>query len=217
MSRKRSKNRRHPPPTILILSEDTGSGKDYLEKTFRSNSKVKIIVIGVGKDPKNLIKYASRALKPDDRKYGPADYVFLCFDRDQRGNFDDYIRQISKLPRIVAFSSSPCLEYYWQLHFEFSTASKKAAEMPTYLQKFEEFKRYNKSVGSAPVVKLAELQNTAIDNCKQARDAYRKSGSSCPFSDMDLLVKYINLAKFNGIAALSNIKDDTDFYHPDQN
>lgn len=215
---RRTRKYKNLPPTILILSEDTCSVADYLSKIFKHRcDKINIVVKGIGKEPKTLIQQAKKALAADQRMHGQNDFVFLCFDRDNRADFDNCIREIAEMPSVVAIASSQCFEYFWQLHYEASSRSLPAREMPTYLKKFEGFERYDKSIGSVPIIKLAELQEVAIANCAKVRKEYRLSGGNCPFSDMDLLIEYIDKTKALGICALSDIKKDKRFYHPSRN
>jgi len=174
----------------LVLCEDTGATLDYLKQSFGSNreDKVNIVFKGIGRGPVQLLREAKTALNPNNRKHGRNnDFVFLIFDRDEHVNFDETVNEIKQHNKISAFATSPCFEYFWALHYNYTTA--------VYSSK-----------------KQCDEIKTAISHCRRAREAYATNQSTTPFSDMDLLIEYIDRVKSSGVSGLSNIKTDKRFY-----
>lgn len=101
-----------PQPTVLVLCEDTKSGKNYLSDaaySFRVN--VLVAVAHCGKtDPLGIVEAAVKVRQKYDR-------IFCVIDRDRHEKFDDAIRLASSFPSIEVIASFPCFELWYLLHF----------------------------------------------------------------------------------------------------
>jgi hypothetical protein len=111
----RSKSRFKPQPTVLVICEDTKSGKRYLEdasRHFRVNVLVEITHCG-NTDPKGIVNEAiSRQNK--------FDYVFCAIDRDTHQNFAEALNLAKASKKIDVIISYPCFEFWLLLHFGYN-------------------------------------------------------------------------------------------------
>lgn len=108
----RGKPRFKPQPTILVICEDTKSGKVYLEDAslhFRVNVTVEISHCGKT-DPKGIVKEAIS-------RQGKFDRVFCVIDRDTHQNFDEALTLAKPSKKVDVIVSYPCFEFWLLLHF----------------------------------------------------------------------------------------------------
>ncbi len=106
--------------TILIATEDTGSGRHYLESIAREVRQWCSISFAPhrGSNPRSVYKAAK-----DSASDGPYNEVWLIFDTEgpQNTNRMNEARDVIESARQIGFStaiSNPCLEYWFILHFE---------------------------------------------------------------------------------------------------
>ena len=102
-------------PTVLVICEDTKSGKRYLEDASQHfRVKVQVEIIHCGKtDPKGIVKEAVSR----QRKF---DYVFCTIDRDTHHNFDEALNLAKTAEKVEIISSYPCFEFWLLLHFGYN-------------------------------------------------------------------------------------------------
>ncbi|MDO8890933.1 MAG: RloB family protein [Sulfurimicrobium sp.] len=118
ISLSRSGARFKPHPSILVICEDTKSGKQYLDDAslhFRVDAKVEISHCGKT-DPKGIIESALLRQKRFDR-------VFCVIDRDDHVSFDEALIIAQKSPKISVIASYPCFEFWYLLHFKYTRKS----------------------------------------------------------------------------------------------
>lgn len=99
-------------PRVLILCEDSKSGKKYLEDAasyFRVNLEVEVAHCG-HTDPKGIVTVALLRTRHYDR-------VFCAIDRDAHQNFDEAIQIAGGDPKVELVISYPCFEFWLLLHF----------------------------------------------------------------------------------------------------
>jgi len=110
------KNPRYKPqPTVLVICEDSKSGKRYLEDAslhFRVNVVVEITHCGKT-DPLNIVKEAIA-------RQGKFDQVFCSIDRDTHETFVKAIDLAKSSPKVEVIASYPCFEFWLLLHFGYS-------------------------------------------------------------------------------------------------
>ena len=102
-------------PKVLIICEDSKSGKSYLQVAalhFRAGPTVSITHCGAT-DPGNIIGHALKH---------KADYeeVYCVIDRDRHETFDAALKQLKTAPgssHIQPCVSCPCFEFWLVLHF----------------------------------------------------------------------------------------------------
>lgn len=111
----RKKPRYKPQPTVLVICEDSKSGKGYLEDASRY-FRVKVIVeiTHCGKtDPLNIVKEAIA-------RQGKFDQVFCAIDRDTHETFTDALNLARSSKKVEVIVSYPCFEFWLLLHFAYS-------------------------------------------------------------------------------------------------
>ncbi|QJI42159.1 RloB domain-containing protein [Pseudomonas sp. ADAK2] len=102
-------------PKVLILCEDSKSGKRYLEDAafhFRANAQVEIAHCGVT-HPSGIVERAIASQKNFDK-------VFCALDRDTHLCFDRAIDLAKPHPKIKIIASFPCFEFWLLLHFGYN-------------------------------------------------------------------------------------------------
>lgn len=111
----RPKSRHKPPPTVLVICEDTKSGKRYLEDAslhFRVTVQVEITHCG-NTDPKGIVTEAiSRQNK--------FDHVYCAIDCDTHKNFAEAINLAKTSKKVEIIASYPCFEFWLLLHFGYN-------------------------------------------------------------------------------------------------
>ncbi|MHC8393073.1 RloB family protein [Pseudomonas sp. LB3P93] len=111
----RKKSRFKPQPNVLILCEDSQSGKRYLEDAafhFRANAQVEIAHCGVT-HPSGIVERAIARQKIFDK-------VFCALDRDTHLCFDRAVDLAKPHPKIKVIASFPCFEFWLLLHFGYN-------------------------------------------------------------------------------------------------
>jgi hypothetical protein len=112
-----------PQPTVLVICEDSKSGKRYLDDAthyFRVHVTVEITHCG-NTDPDGIVREAIRRQKSFDR-------VFCAIDRDTHENFDEAMALARTSPdKVVVIPSYPCFEFWYLLHFGYNRKPYRAA------------------------------------------------------------------------------------------
>ena len=126
----RTPSRYRPQPTVLVICEDSKSGKRYLEaasRHFRCIVQVRITHCGKT-DPKGIVYEAISSQRKFER-------VFCVIDRDNHTNFSEALDLAKTAPNVTIIASYPCFEYWLLLHFSCcrkpyaSTGSHSAADL----------------------------------------------------------------------------------------
>ena len=108
----RGKSRYKPQPRILVICEDSKSGKQYLDDAashFRVNLIVEIAHCG-RTDPRGIVEKAFER----EANY---EQVYCMIDRDQHENFEDALRLVGTSKKVMVIASYPCFEFWLLLHF----------------------------------------------------------------------------------------------------
>ncbi len=111
----RQKPKFKPQPKVLVICEDTKSGKRYLEDAslyFRVNVLVEITHCGKT-DPLSIVKEAIS-------RQGKFDRIFCSIDRDTHKNFDEALNLAKLSKKIDIITSYPCFEFWLLLHFGYN-------------------------------------------------------------------------------------------------
>lgn len=112
---KRPDSRFKPQPTVLVICEDSKSGKQYLDDAkhyFRIDVIVEIAHCGKT-DPKGIVTEAL------DRQ-GKFDQIFCAIDRDSHETFEEALILAKTSKKITVITSYPCFEFWLLLHFGYS-------------------------------------------------------------------------------------------------
>ncbi|ATG89201.1 RloB family protein [Methylomonas koyamae] len=136
----RSKPRFKPQPTVLVICEDSKSGKRYLEDAsayFRV--KVQVEICHCGKtDPVSIVNEAVA-------RKGKFDRVFCAIDRDTHANFEKALDAAKSHPKVDVVVSYPCFEFWLLLHFGYSRKLHSPKSLIKDLRAYTEFADYDKS------------------------------------------------------------------------
>ena len=114
-SLKRQKPKFKPQPKVLVICEDSKSGKRYLDDAslhFRVNVVVEITHCGKT-DPLNIVKEAIS-------RQGKFDNVFCAIDRDTHETFGEALNLIKTYKKVEIIASYPCFEFWLLLHFGYN-------------------------------------------------------------------------------------------------
>ncbi|MGZ8227953.1 MAG: RloB family protein [Methylococcaceae bacterium] len=112
---KRPKPKFKPQPKVLVICEDSKSGKRYLEDAsvhFRVTVLVEITHCGKT-DPLNIVKEAIS-------RQGKFDNVFCTIDRDTHETFDEALSLANGSKKVKVITSYPCFEFWLLLHFGYN-------------------------------------------------------------------------------------------------
>ncbi len=168
--RKRNKKVRESKRVILISYE----GKNKTEKNYFNNfsgrEKDYIIkqVPGNETDPINLVKQTiekSKSLSLDLTK----DKAFCVFDADTYPSKNKQIQESIKLAKdnnIIPIISTPCIELWFLLHFEYSTAVVSSSGVIKELKKY--YPKYEKNCNIYLIIQDKII--TAINNAKNSKN-----------------------------------------------
>lgn len=112
---KRQKPKFKPQPTVLVICEDSKSGKRYLEDASQYfRVKVLVEITHCGKtDPKGI---AAEAIS----RQGKFDRVFCAIDRDTHETFGEALNLVKTAKKIEIIASYPCFEFWLLLHFGYN-------------------------------------------------------------------------------------------------
>lgn len=199
-------------PLVLVLTQDTGGVLSYLKALLAQRErthKVAIRVEGRGVDSRTLVQKAINALGGRSRDLPACDYALVVFDKDDDVNFGESIARARNTNNIESFSSIPCFEYFFLLHFSRARPHlRNYKDVIDRLQKFDGMEDYEKSENGLPVIQLIDLVATAIDHAESTRKESIDERCETPMTEIDLLVKAINLAKIHGLDALRNTEEE---------
>lgn len=142
----RPSSRFKPHPLVLVICEDSKSGKQYLEdaKHFY-RVEVKVEVSHCGKtDPKGIVEAGIS-------RQNQFNHVFCVIDRDNHENFDEALALAHKSAKVCVIASYPCFEFWYLLHFRktrkaYSSVGERSAgaRLVSDLKKIPEFADYTK-------------------------------------------------------------------------
>ncbi len=109
----RSKSRYKPQPTVLVICEDSKSGKRYLEDASR-HFRADVEVAHCGKtDPRGIVAEALT-------RQGKFDRIFCAIDRDTHETFEEALRLAKTSNKLTVITSWPCFEFWLLLHFGYN-------------------------------------------------------------------------------------------------
>lgn len=209
---------RHEQPVLLVVSQDTGGVLTYLEQTVGRRAigdLVSVQVRGVGRDSRTLMSKTVRALAGRSRELPTCDYALAIFDTDDDVHAIDQVEAARALPGIETFVSCPCFEYFFCLHYGlFRPAAKRYSDLVPTLRGIPSFSKYTKRPDAVPIAELSSLAPTAKINAAASRQRCVDEKSDGPFTELDLLLEAVEVAKTQGIDALresKNARNDSRF------
>ena len=168
ISNVRVRKLRKPKSKVLIATE----GKNKTEKTYFSNfedSKKSYNVTyarGNNTDPLKLVKMLIKEIAELRLDLQDDDVAYCIFDTDVDSNKNTIIEeaiQLAKKNNINIITSSPCIELWFLLHYDYSTANMNNEEVFRRLKKY--YPKYKKNINIYP--DIIEKIDLAIDRAKK--------------------------------------------------
>lgn len=155
-------------PRLLIVCGGKQTEPNYF-RSFRVHAVIE--VVGIGKDPRSLIREAEKKQKSANQDGQPYDEVWVVFDRDDylAADFNAAI-QLAKEAKMYTAWSNEAFELWYVLHFDY---------VHTGLRRDQYIERLNKCLGH-PYTKnslkiyaeLASLQENALRNAERLLSNY---------------------------------------------
>lgn len=168
ISKDRVSKRRKPKNIILLAVE----GKNKTEKTyfnnFEDNNKTYKIQYAKGDctDPLNLVKMLVKGIEELNLDLKNGDAAYCVFDTDTDPNKNTIITKainLAKRHNIQVITSTPCIELWFLLHCQYTTAYMNNNEVINKLKNF--YKNYDKNINIYP--NIIDKINFAMDNAKR--------------------------------------------------
>lgn len=201
-SRKISSDRVGKPrkrKNIIIIAVE---GKNKTEKLYFDNfddgKKLYSIIIAKGNDtdPLKLVKNLDKGIKKMELFLDEGDMAFCIFDVDVDPNKNRIISEaieFAKQRGIQIITSTPCIELWFLLHFEYTTANLTNNEVIKRLKRF--YPKYEKNINIFP--NINNNVSDAIENAKQLEkyqnDNNKKIGTveANPNTEMYKIVEFL--------------------------
>ncbi len=166
--RRRNINSRKSKKVILVAFE----GKNKTENNYFSNYRLRDkdyiikLVPGNETDPINLVNKTIIKVKELGLNLEENDRAYCIFDTDldERKNVQIIkARKLAKKYHIIMITSNPCIELWFLLHFEYTTAWLSNNDVINKLKKY--YPKYEKNINIFPEIK--DKVSEAIKNAKQ--------------------------------------------------
>jgi len=181
-----------PQPTVLIICEDSKSGKNYIEDAahhFRVIVTVEIIHVGKT-DPKGIIEEAIKRKTKYDR-------IFCVFDRDSHENWELALGMTRDHKQISLIISYPCFEYWLILHFNCNRKpyDRQGSKSPgdccvADLRQITSMANYDKGGGTAVFANLIDRLPQARKNSLIVYNQAKIDGEMNPSTEFHTLIDY---------------------------
>ena len=196
---------------ILIAAE----GKNKTEKTYFSNfedGKKSYNITYASTDPLKLVKTLVKEIKKMGLDLQDDDVAYCVFDTDIDPNKNKIIEESIRLAmknHIKIITSSPCIELWFLLHYDYTTANMSSESVIKRLKKF--YPQYEKNVNIYP--DIIENLDTAIKRAKKLEkyqlDNNRRIGTveANPDTELYKIVEYL-INKNRKILPLFNCLDN---------
>jgi hypothetical protein len=169
---------------ILVTCEGRKTESIYLKglRTAWHISTAEIEVVGVGMTPSKVVDRAIERKKQSGVNY---DEIWCVFDRNEHADLEK-AEQLAKKHRISIAQSIPCFEIWYLLHFVYTTrAFQNYDELEPVLK--EHIPHYDKTRDYTETL-LCRL-DAAFQNTRKLRTFNEVNGTTCPATDVDLLVQ----------------------------
>ena len=183
---------------ILIAAE----GKNKTEKTYFSNFEdgTKSYNISYAKgnntDPLNLVQMLIKQIENMGLDLQDDDMAYCIFDTDTNPDKNKIINeaiQLAKKNNIKIITSSPCVELWFLLHYDYTTSNMSNEEVKKRLKKF--YPKYEKNVNIYP--EIIKNLDKAIERAKKLEkyqlDNNRRIGTveANPNTEFYKIVEYL--------------------------
>ena len=153
---------------ILIAVEGTNKTEKIYFSNFDDGKKPYTITIAKGNDtdPLGMIKLLSKEIDKRDIDLSNGDIAFCVFDTDVNIKKNKIIKDAINLAKekgIRIITSTPCIELWFLLHFEYTTARLSNNSVIKRLKKY--LPKYEKNINIFPDIKDKVYE--AIDRAKR--------------------------------------------------
>ncbi len=194
--RQRNRYNRKSKRVILIAYEGKNKTERYYFDSFKGIDKDYTIktVPGNETDPVNLVEQTIDEVKESRLNLEDDDRAFCVFDTDVNSSKNSQIKaaiKLAKLNNIGVITSSPCIETWFLLHYEYTTSNMNCDEVIRRLK--GHYPKYTKSSNMYPI--LYDKTKTACDNAKRLEEYQKdnnrdiKSVEANPHSDVYQIIE----------------------------
>lgn len=186
--------RRKPPrfsgDLFLIVCEGAKTEPNYfkaIKKRMRIHPlQVEICGEECGSDPRSVVEFAKGKKKrphPEELHY---DQVWCVIDKDKHPNLIEAL-DMARANQLKMCLSIPCFEFWYLLHFEYTTRPFENADLLIHeLKKHLSGSTYTKN--KPPMTELMPQLEAAIKNAQRVREANKTTAQQNPRTDVDLLI-----------------------------
>ena len=174
--RKRNRNRRKTKSIVAIGCEGKNQTETIYLKNFSSRECIIKFSTGRHTDPVGMANDLVRFIKNEDIKAEYGDKIYLLIDTDINQNKQEQINEAKKICNendIELISSTPTFEYWYILHYGYTSKSYQSSvqiknEMKTKIHS------YSESMDVYPIIK--DKTATAIVNAKKIEKYQEENG-----------------------------------------
>ena len=190
---KRGAKRRNVKPIILIVTEGSQTEPKYFEhfKTRQNNIDIRVVGSRSSAGETDYISLLRKAREYQERNQlssSTGDSVWVIADADvnynnpkpmaEKNSKLNQARKMADNRGINLLLSSPCFEFWFLLHYQYTTRFiKDYADMRSLLQKY--IPAYTKTVDVYELIN--DRTKTAVENAKRAEQHHLQSGCMLPF------------------------------------
>lgn len=189
--RQRNRNNRKSKRVILVAYEGKNKTERNYFNSFKSIEKDYTIraVPGNETDPVSLVKQTIEKIKESRLVLEDDDRAFCIFDTDVDPSKNTQIREAIELAQknnIKVITSSPCIETWFLLHYEYTTSNMNNNSVIKRLKKH--YPKYSKNCNMYPII--VDKTRKAYDNAKKLEqyqkdnNKYIQSVEANPHSDI---------------------------------
>ncbi len=212
----RKKASREPYPKVLIVSEGEKTEPNYFSelKDHLELSSTNIMVTGeCGSSPISVVRHAIQLYGSEENTGDPFDKVYCVFDKDTHETYQQALDKIAGANQralgeiactepediFIATTSVPCIEYWFLLHFEYTTApflgtgrKNSCSRLINELKKYmPDYQKGDRSIFD----QLLDSQPQAIAYAVNSLRAAEKSGNNNPSTKIHELIEYLQNIK----------------------
>lgn len=201
---RRGRPTRTPRRRLLLVCEGEKTERIYFSLYLRdlraANVRLEIAKRDCGSDPLSLVRYAKARMKEDRG----IDECYCVIDRDTHEHFAeavqdalDFQRSIGAKRTFVTTKSYPCFEYWFILHFEYTTSpyvrqGNRSAGDNAVRRLKDHVPNYTKN-NIEVISSFLPLTSVAIANAKRALKQAVKAAEFNPSTEVHLLVERLHI------------------------
>lgn len=174
--RKRNCNKRKIKSIIVIGCEGKNKTETMYFKNFSTRECIIKFSTGRHTDPVGMAKDLVDFLKKEDIKKEYGDKMYLLLDTDVNQNKQDQIneaKEICNKNNIELITSTPTFEYWYILHYEYTTKSYHSSKQVKNEMKIK-IPNYSESMNVYPIIE--DKTDVAIANAKRIEKYQEENG-----------------------------------------